>query len=71
MSVFNIKQTAVVFEAEILSAGSAIDLNNTGCADRMQREKTRWGEEERLRKRQWERIRRQEMKGVCKQALRQ
>ncbi len=35
------KQTAVVFEARIQSAGSAIDLNNTGCADSMQGEKTR------------------------------
>lgn len=35
------KQTAVVFEAKIQSAGSAIDLNNTGSADCMQREKTR------------------------------
>ncbi|KAI4795812.1 hypothetical protein KUCAC02_029637 [Chaenocephalus aceratus] len=35
------KQTAVVFEAEIGSAGSAIDLNNMSCADIMQGEKTR------------------------------
>lgn len=35
------KQTAVVFEAKIPSAGAAIDLNNTGCADSMQGEMTR------------------------------
>lgn len=39
--MFNMKQTAVVFEAEIGSAGSAIDLNNMSCADIMQGEKTR------------------------------
>lgn len=41
LSVFNMKQTAVVFEAEIWCAGSAIDLNNTSCADNIQGEKTR------------------------------
>ncbi|KAF3850591.1 hypothetical protein F7725_012363 [Dissostichus mawsoni] len=35
------KQTAVVFEAKIGSAGSVIDLNNMSCADIMQVEKTR------------------------------
>jgi len=35
------KQTAVVFEAKIGSAGSAIDLNNMSCSDIMQGEKTR------------------------------
>lgn len=33
LSVFNMKQTAVVFEAKMQSAGSAIDLNGTSCAD--------------------------------------
>lgn len=41
LSVFNMKQTAVVFEAKIRRAGSAIDLNNTSCADNIQGEKTR------------------------------
>lgn len=41
LSVFNMKQAAVVFEAKIRSAGSAIDLNNTRCADNIQGEKTR------------------------------
>lgn len=33
LSVFNMKQTAVVFEAKMQSAGSAIDLTSTSCAD--------------------------------------
>lgn len=41
LSVFNMKQTAVVFEAKIRCAGSAVDLNNTSCADNIQGEKTR------------------------------
>lgn len=59
------KQTAVVFEAKIRSAGSAIDLNNT---DSMQGEKTR--DMKKGRQRQWER-RGQDMRGECTEALRQ
>lgn len=36
-SVFDMKQTAVVFEAKIRSAGSAIDLNSASCADNIQK----------------------------------
>lgn len=41
LSVFDMKQAAVVFEAKIRSAGSAMDLNNTSCADNIQGGKTR------------------------------
>ena len=48
------KQTAVVFEAKIRSAGSAIGLNDTTCADSMRggEEQETWRGGERLRKRE-------------------
>lgn len=49
-SVFDMKQTAVVFEAKIRSAGSAIDPNSANCADNIQRGGRKTGEMKRGKK---------------------
>lgn len=64
--VFDMKQTAVVFEAKIRSAGSAIDPNGASCADNIQRGGRKTGEMKRGKKGREEIIRGgEEMKGRC------
>lgn len=64
LSALNMKQTAVVFEAKIRSAGSAVDLNNMSRADNIQGESA-------VRDEQTGREKRGVREDMCKEAFSQ